>query len=73
MSISIKSLENFNFENKSPYIYIVFNVIFAHSMASILNALIKHVLSGTCVLWTPWDRQKVSRLSRCLDFPGHFI
>ena len=29
--------------------------------------------SGTCVLWTPWDRQKVSRLSRCPDFPGHFI
>ena len=26
--------------------------------------------SGTCVLWTPWDRLKVSRLSRCPDFPG---
>ena len=25
---------------------------------------------GTCVLWTPWDRQKVSR---CPHFPGHFI
>ena len=24
--------------------------------------------SGTCVLWTPWDQQKVSRLSRCPDF-----
>ena len=31
------------------------------------------IYSGTCVLWTPWDQQKVSRLSRCPDFPGHFI
>ena len=29
--------------------------------------------SGTCVLWTPWDQSKVSRLSRCPDFPGQFI
>ena len=29
--------------------------------------------SGTCVLRTPLDRQKVSRLSRCPDFPGYFI
>ena len=28
--------------------------------------------SGTCVLWTPWDQPKVSRLSRCPDFPGQF-
>ena len=21
--------------------------------------------SGTCLLWTPWDQPKVSRLSRC--------
>ena len=31
------------------------------------------VYSGTCVLWTPWDQPKVSRLSRCPDFPGQFI
>ena len=29
--------------------------------------------SETCVLWTPWDQQKVSRLSGCPDFPGQFI
>ena len=27
----------------------------------------------TCVLWTPWDQPKVSRLLRCPDFPGQFI
>ena len=32
-----------------------------------------NVYSGTCVLWTPWDQPKVSRLSRCPDFPGQFI
>ena len=31
------------------------------------------VYSRTCVLWTPWDQPKVSRLSRCPDFPGQFI
>ena len=29
--------------------------------------------SGTCVLWTPWDQPKVSRLSRCPDFPGQLL
>ena len=26
------------------------------------------ICSGTCVLRTPWDQPKVSRLSRCPDF-----
>ena len=30
---------------------------------------IHRVYSGTCVLWIPWDQPKVSRLSRCPDFP----
>ena len=30
------------------------------------------VYSVTCLLWTPWDQPKVSRLSRCPDFPGQF-
>ena len=35
--------------------------------------LMDRLYSGTCVLWTPWDQPKVSRLSRCPDFPGQFI
>ena len=31
------------------------------------------VHSGTCVLWTPWDQPKVSRLSRCPDYQGVLI
>ena len=34
---------------------------------------VKYTYSGTCVLWTPWDQPKMSRLSRCPDFPGQFI
>ena len=29
--------------------------------------------SETCVLWTPWDQQKVSILSRCSDFSRSFF
>ena len=29
--------------------------------------------SGTCVLWTPWDQPKVSRLSTRPDFPGSTV
>ena len=26
-----------------------------------------YIHSGACVVWTPWDHPKVSRLSRCPD------
>ena len=39
----------------------------------ITHAITMNTVSGTCVLWTPWDQPKVSRLSRCPDFPGQFI
>ena len=38
-----------------------------------LHIALKLQYSGTCVLWTPWDQPKVSRLSRCPNFPGQFI
>ena len=36
------------------------------------KVLLYREYSGTCVLWRPWDQPKVSRLSRCPDFPGQF-
>ena len=40
---------------------------YIHSIA-ILLATVEPVY----ILWTPWDQPKVSRLSRCPDFPGQF-
>ena len=37
------------------------------------SMLVAYVYSGTCVIWTPWDQPKVSRLSRCPDFPGQLM